>query len=392
MSRTKDKLMDELESYEDDPFTEDMFMSTTATTPKAAVEDLVKEAIKEEVRKRKNAEGVELEAAQETTTAPEVAAPVKLEAKEGQVMFNKLLKKKLAHDFPVSVFKDEDWDEKVRGFIPKVDPSYHIVTEHAEAILRAWELNDKTLIHGPTGAGKSSVVQQLCGITHRPFIRVNCSGDMDSSMIFGQLLAKDGSTVWQDGTVTEAVKYGAVFAWDEWDVTPSEISMGLQWLLEDDGKLFLKEMPGASHEKFIKPHEHFRLVAIGNTQGQGDETGAHSGTNVQNTATLDRFGTCIRIGYLPESVEVKMLVTKFSTFINDSVAKPLVQFANLIRQGYNSGQLSLTVSPRTLLGVCKKLSFGMSLAESLDVVYINKLPESHQRVARELYKKVYGSK
>ena len=64
-------------------------------------------------------------------------------------------------------------------------------------------------------------------------------------MIFGQLTAKGGSTIWEDGAVTEAVKYGAVFAWDEWDVTPPEISMGLQWLLEDNGKLLLKEKPGA---------------------------------------------------------------------------------------------------------------------------------------------------
>src|ERR1019366_1575403 len=104
---------------------------------------------------------------------------------------------------------------------------------------------EKVLIYGPTGAGKSSIVEQLCAYVGRPFIRINCTGDMDSSMIFGQLVVRDGATVWVDGTVTEAVKYGAVFAWDEWDVTPPEISMGLQWLLEKDGKLFLKEMPGS---------------------------------------------------------------------------------------------------------------------------------------------------
>jgi len=386
MSKTKERLMSE--EYE----TPSTYIPTT-TTPKEKVEDLVKKALKNALDKRKNAESAGISM---TVTEP---VPVETvidnkapEAKEGQVMFNKLLRFKTNVDFPVTVFKPTDWDESVREFIPSVDNDYVVIKDHAEAILRAWEMGDKVLIHGPTGAGKSSLVKQLCAITGRPFIRTNCTGDMDSSMIFGQLTAKDGSTHWVDGTVTEAVRQGAVWAWDEWDVTPPEIAMGLQWLLEDEGKLFLKEMPGSSKDKFIEPHSQFRLVAIGNTQGQGDDTGNHAGTTVQNTATLDRFGTCIRIGYLSESVEVKMLLKKFGTVITQPVAEALVKLGNLIRQGYTSNQLSLTMSPRALLNICKKVSFGCSIAEGFELVYTNKLGETHQKVAKELYRKIYGSK
>ena len=366
-----------------------------ATSPKEKVEDLVKKALKDALDKRKKAESGETI----TTKVPAVEEPVEikdicvtLECAENQVLFNKLLKFKIDVDFPVTIFKDEDWSESIRAFIPKVDPDYVLVRDHAEAILRAWEANEKVLIYGPTGAGKSSIVQQLCAITHRPFLRTNCTGDMDTSMIFGQLTAKDGSTVWIDGTVTEAVRQGAVWAWDEWDVTPPEISMGLQWLLEEDGKLFLKEMPGSSTEKFITPHKDFRLVAIGNTQGQGDDTGNHAGTTVQNTATLDRFGTCIRVGYLSESVEIKMLTKKWGKYITDPVASGLVKLANLIRQGYTSNQLTLTMSPRALLNICKKMSMGLSTADAFQLVYVNKLGETHQKVAKELYRKIYGTK
>jgi len=388
MSKTKERLMSE-EYKEIAPST----YIPIIPTPKEKVEDLVKKALKDALDKRKNAESTGISM---TVTEP---VPVETvidnkapEAKEGQVMFNKLLRFKTNVDFPVTVFKPTDWDESVREFIPSVDNDYVVIKDHAEAILRAWEMGDKVLIHGPTGAGKSSLVKQLCAITGRPFIRTNCTGDMDSSMIFGQLTAKDGSTHWVDGTVTEAVRQGAVWAWDEWDVTPPEIAMGLQWLLEDEGKLFLKEMPGSSKDKFIEPHSQFRLVAIGNTQGQGDDTGNHAGTTVQNTATLDRFGTCIRIGYLSESVEVKMLLKKFGTVITQPVAEALVKLGNLIRQGYTSNQLSLTMSPRALLNICKKVSFGCSIAEGFELVYTNKLGETHQKVAKELYRKIYGSK
>lgn len=363
------------------------------------VEDLVKKALKEAMDKRKVAALGITPAAETMETILESMCPkVSLDfsksiLKVNQVRLSDVINDKSLvedEDFGVTVFDDYEWDKTISSFVPTVDNNYVLDREHASNILRAWELNEKVLCFGPTGSGKSSLIEQLCARTKRPFIRINCTGDMDSSMIFGQLTAKDGTTVWVDGSVTEAVKHGAVFAWDEWDVTPPEISMGLQWLLEDDGKLFLKEMPGSTSEKQIVPHEHFRLVAIGNTQGQGDDTGAHAGTNVQNSATLDRFGTAIYIGYLPPNIEEKMLLNKWGEIITEKTTKELVKLANLIRQGYVAGQFNLTISPRSLFNICKKLSFGCSLRKAFTVVYLNKLNDTQRKVADELFIKIYG--
>jgi len=380
-------------------------LMTSLVTP-PPIEDLVKSAIKDALAKRTLAEGSKefatddktmdslhaMEKSLEPTPVAEVVPKHTL--KDGQVWasdhFKRILSISKKDDFPVSVFKPEDFDERIRMFIPKVDPTYVLDKKNSINILKGWEQNDKTLLYGPTGAGKSSLPQMLCAYVCRPFVRINCTEDMDSSMIFGQLTASDGSTHWEDGTVTEAVKYGAVFAWDEWDVTPPGIAMGLQWLLEDDGKLFLKEKPGAAKDKFIVPDSKFRLMALGNTQGQGDDTGQHTGTNVQNTATIDRFGTTLRIGYMKEDVEVKMLCGKFTDIAKETVLK-LVRFANLVRQGYTTGQLNLTMSPRSTIGICKKLSYGHTMQEAIQLTYTNKLVETHQKVAMELYRKVFGS-
>jgi cobaltochelatase CobS len=365
------------------------------TPPK--VEDLVKKALKEALDKRKSTTTV----LPVTTTDDDDEDPVecgvettvsaKVELKDSQRWLSEIIGSKLSvsEDFPVTSFADYDWDSRISSFIPAINEAYVIDKELASNVLRAWELNEKVLCFGPTGAGKSSLIEQLCARTKRPFIRVNCTGDMDSSMIFGQLTAKDGSTHWVDGAVTEAVKYGAVFAWDEWDVTPPEISMGLQWLLEDEGKLFLKEMPGSTTEKQIIPHENFRIVAIGNTQGQGDESGAHAGTNVQNSATLDRFGTAVYIDYLRPDIEEKMLKNKFKD-INVKAVKELVKLANLIRTGYKASQFSLTMSPRSLFSICRKVQTGCDLKQAFALVYLNKLNDTQRKVADELYTKVYG--
>jgi cobaltochelatase CobS len=365
-----------------------------ATPPK--VEDLVKKALKEALDKRKTA-AAELPVTMDDDEEPEecgveTTVSAKVELKDSQRWLSEVIGTPhviKTEDFPVTTFTDYDWDSRISSFIPAINEAYVIDTVLASNVLRAWELNEKVLCFGPTGAGKSSLIEQLCARTGRPFIRVNCTGDMDSSMIFGQLTAKDGSTHWVDGAVTEAVKYGAVFAWDEWDVTPPEISMGLQWLLEDDGKLFLKEMPGSTTDKQIIPHENFRIVAIGNTQGQGDESGAHAGTNVQNSATLDRFGTAVYIDYLRPDIEETMLKNKFKD-INAKAIKELVKLANLIRTGYKASQFSLTMSPRALFSICRKVQVGCELKQAFALVYLNKLNDTQRKVADELYTKVYG--
>lgn len=364
------------------------------TKPPVPVEDLVKTAIKEALAKRK---GVELAEAPTTDSAKVyeeelkvVSLTVKKELKVGQVWASELFPKLgyTIDDFGVTVTKNTDYNETVAVFIPKVNPAYKLRKEHVTDILKGWELGDKTLIYGPTGSGKSSIVEQLCAYTGRPFIRVNCSGDMDSSMIFGQQVVEGGATIWKDGVVTEAVKHGAVFAWDEWDVTPSEISMGLQWLLEDEGKLFLKEMPGTATEKFITPDLRFRIVALGNTQGQGDHTGLHSGTNVQNSATVDRFETVVKVDYMEAKNEIAMLSLKYPSV---KAKEKLVKLANLVRQGFKEHQIALTMSPRSTLAICKKVSFGYTLKQSIRLVYLNKLVESEQKAVEQLMEKIYGS-
>lgn len=365
------------------------------------VEDLVKSKIKEAMEKRKITTSTEhwvdldppahpTDVSAEVSKSSELPPPIK----SNQVYFDVLLKTfplPPSENFGVTVFSEDDWDERIIDFIPTVDPMYVFDKDITMNVLKAWELNEKVLCYGPTGSGKSTLIEQLCALTKRPFVRVNCTGDMDTSMMFGQLTASSGSTIWVDGVITEAVKYGAVFAWDEWDVTPPEISMGLQWLLEDNGKLFLKEMPGSTKEKQIIPHENFRLVAIGNTQGQGDDTGAHAGTNVQNSATLDRFGTAVYIDYLDAPVEEKILTKKFPTLAGKA-AKELVKLANLIRTGYKAGQFNLTMSPRSLISICNKATTGTSLHTAFALVYLNKLNDTQRKVAHELFTKVYGNK
>ena len=337
-------------------------------------QDLVAQAVAEHFRATKGK-------AKPVTPAP----VVKLAPAEGQTMFSEVFGyTPKTGDFPVTVMPD---NADTKRFVPHVDASYVVQKREAALLVAAIEDNDKTLITGPTGSGKSSLVKYVCAKLNRPFIRVNMSGDIESSSIFGTLVVRGGATVWEDGAITEAVKLGAVCLIDEWELMPAEIAMGMQNLLEDDGYLYLKEKPGTSDDRMHVPHEAFRLVFAGNTVGQGDTTGAFSGVGVQNTATIDRFTTSIELGYLDTEHEVSILTSKLA--VEASTARNMVQVAGLIRNAYQQGKIGLTMSPRTLLSWGKKLA-RYNPSTAFEVSYACKLVADDKQAAQEFFTKVFG--
>jgi cobaltochelatase CobS len=318
--------------------------------------------------------------------APEPIVVVKpMTVAEGQRMYSEVFGyKPKTGDFPVTVLPNS---EEVQRYVPKVDADYVVQQDEAALLVAGIEDGDKSLLTGPTGSGKSSLVKFVCAKLNRPFIRINMSGDVESSSIFGTLVVRGGATVWEDGAITEAVKMGAVCLVDEWELMPAEIAMGMQNLLEDGGYLYLKEKPGTSDDRTHEPHPNFRLVFAGNTVGQGDTSGAFSGVGVQNTATIDRFTNTIRLGYLSTEHEVNILTSKAG--VDSVLARKMVQVAGFVRNAYNSGKVGLTMSPRTLLSWARKMQ-RYEPAMALHVAFCSKLTDEDKVAVDEFYTKVFG--
>lgn len=331
-------------------------------------------------------------------TRPPEPEPVKIEVAEFALapdhksfkdLFG-LKKRKSIRDHNIKVFEATDWDDSIQMLIPEVDNNYVFQPKEIEVFAVAMEQGDTTLISGPTGSGKSTMVEQYCAITRRPFIRINMTGDMESSAFFGSMIVRDGATVWVDGPVTEAVRYGAVILIDEWELSPPEITFGLQRLLEPQRVLMLKEKPASSGEKQYKAVPNFRIVCGGNTLGSGDISGEHAGTQVQNIATVDRFETTIRLNYLDKKHETQIIQRAVPDLPKDAIDK-MLQFTHLIRTAKDQGSVSMGVSPRTLVNWGKKTMYWGDATVALTIAYLDKIEDSEKGEVIKLVKKVYGS-
>lgn len=284
-----------------------------------------------------------------------------------------------------TVFEKDSWDKNTQARIPEIDTDYVLEPEATSVITYALESNQFVNIVGPTGSGKSTLVEQICARTNRPFIRINGRGDMESMSLLGQLVVENGATVWKDGALTEAVKMGATVLFDEYTVVPPEINMSLQWLREHNGKLLLSDKPGDIHDKMVIPHKDFRLICADNTRGLGDNNDKFAGANLQNTAALNRFDITVVHDYMSMAKEKKIISNKFD--LPDQTVTMMVKMASLIRKGYDKGDISITLSPRNLLSWAKKATDWGDLHKAFAFTYLNLLPSTAEKGAVQGYYK-----
>ena len=104
-----------------------------------------------------------------------------------------------------------------------------------------------SFITGLSGNGKTFSVEQACAQLNRELIRVNITIETDEDDLIGGFRLINGSTVWHNGPVVEALERGAVLLLDEVDLASNKI-LCLQSVLEGKG-VFLKKIG-----KFVKPY------------------------------------------------------------------------------------------------------------------------------------------
>jgi MoxR-like ATPase len=161
--------------------------------------------------------------------------------------------------------------------------------------------------------------------------------------------------------------------------------LALQGILE--GKPFLIKKTG---ERVI-PAEGFNIIATDNTKGNGSESGRYIGTNIQNTAFLERFVMCIDHDYPPKAKEIKMLdkyIEVYNINIDDKdYTNKLAQWAEVTRKSYKDGAIDELVITRRLFHILDIYSVLNDKEKAIQYA-ISRFDEEVRDSFLSLYKKI----
>lgn len=291
-------------------------------------------------------------------------------------------------------------DHQYMEHVPSKSDSYHFRGDLLRPVMN-WmyqPFGDSALLIGPTGSGKSSLVEQLTARLNWPCLTVSAHSRMEMPELTGFNLpytdpvSGDLQTRFVDGPLTKAMRNGFVFVLDEYDTLDPAVAVGLHAALEGR-PLVIAENGG----EVVKPHPNFRFVACGNTAGQGDGSAQYSATMQQNLATLDRFRV-FEVSYVDEKAEVQLLLDAYPDL--KGLAQKMVSIANSIRTrhlGQGASYLSVTMSTRTLLRWAriangyKNYGADAPLKSALDEALLNRCDKVQRLAIEKIAESVLGS-
>ncbi|MCP9274941.1 CbbQ/NirQ/NorQ/GpvN family protein [Mycolicibacterium arenosum] len=172
------------------------------------------------------------------------------------------------------------------------------------------------MLTGPTGCGKTRLVEHMGTLLGRPVVTISCHDDLTSSDLVGRFTVTGGDVVWTDGPLTRAVKTGAICYLDE-VVEARHDSLAILHSLTDHRRALYLDRAG----EVVHAPDEFMLVCSYNPAYR-------SSLKELKPSFRQRFAT-LPMGYLPSDREAEVVVAE--TGIELAAAHRLVQCANAIR-------------------------------------------------------------
>lgn len=221
------------------------------------------------------------------------------------------------------------------------------------------------LIKGPTGCGKTRLVQHMAARLKRPLYTVACHDDLSAADLVGRHLIGDGSTFWTDGPLTRAVREGAICYLDEVVEARKDTTVVLH-PLTDDRRILPIERTG---EVLHAPPE-FMLVVSYNPGYQNILKG-------MKPSTRQRF-VGLRLDY--PRPELERTIVKNEAGIDETLAKRLVSLATSLRS-LKDYDLEEAASTRLLVYTATLIRNGYAPVEACRAALVEPLTDDGETAA-----------
>ncbi len=279
------------------------------------------------------------------------------------------------------------------AYVPEIDSAYRFNPETTLAILAGFAFNRRVMIQGYHGTGKSTHIEQVAARLNWPCIRVNLDSHISRIDLVGKdaIVVRDGQqiTEFKEGMLPWALQHPTALVFDEYDAGRPDVMFVIQRVLEVEGKLTLLDQ-----NKVISPHPAFRLFSTTNTIGLGDTTGLYHGTQQINQGQMDRWNIVTTLNYLPHDAEVEIVLSKEPSWNSDKGRRQIsnmVSVADMTRRGFINGDLSVVMSPRTVITWAENAEIFGDLGFAFRVSFLNKCDELERPIVAEYYQRCMGA-
>ena len=272
------------------------------------------------------------------------------------------------------------------SLIPAVDSNFVPFGNYKdlEMIIKS-QLFYPAYISGPTGNGKSTMIEQICAKQKRPLIRVNLNMMTDEDQLIGSKTLTDGNIEIVEGPVLIAMRTGTTLLLDEIDAGSANTLLCLQPILE--GKPYYFKLKN----EMIVPKKGFNVFATANTKGKGSDDGRYIGTNVLNEAFLERFAVTFEQDYPSARYEMKIVKNLMTTFdcVDDDFAENLVKWAEAIRRTFDDGGVDETITTRRMAHIIRAYSVFKNQQKAIELC-VNRFDTATKLAFIDLFDKVAG--
>lgn len=228
-----------------------------------------------------------------------------------------------------------------------------------EVFKAAWENGLPVLLKGPTGCGKTRLVQSMAVALGVPLFGVACHEDLTAGDLVGRFLLRGGETVWEDGPLTRAVRQGGICYLDEIVEARADTTVVIHPLADHRRELNIDRLGVA-----LKAPPSFMLVLSYNP-------GYQSVLKDLKPSTRQRM-IAIELNYPNADIEERVLMQEAD--VERGLARRLVRLGQAIRSLGEEGLLE-GASTRTLISAARLIKSGVAPDVAADMAIVAPLTD-----------------
>jgi nitric oxide reductase NorQ protein len=236
-------------------------------------------------------------------------------------------------------------------------PYYHEVQGELAQFEAAYALRLPLMLKGPTGCGKTRLVEHMAWKLGRPLVTVACNEDMTAADLVGRYLLDADGTHWHDGPLTLAVRHGAICYLDEVVEARQDTTVVIHPLTDAR-----RQLPLDKKGELVLAHPDFQLVVSYNP-------GYQSHSKDLKQSTRQRF-LAMDFSYPPPEQEAQIVAHEAG--IAPVLAGKLVAIAQqsrtLVERGLEEG-----MSTRMLIHAGRLMRHGMAPEQACDLAMVRPL-------------------